>query len=97
MTIVITLKSDLPEFVRGNAKSRRRALRAAKFAESQADLSLARDISSAATKCSVTTLKAISLPAMKEAEQTGSICIPDVAMYQAGHRKIRDGVTHIVR
>ena len=86
---------------RENSKTARFKARGELMAKRKADAELAVKIDRAfkklSTGCTERTLKAISLPAMKEAEQTGSICIPDVAMYQAGHRKIRDGVTHIVR
>lgn len=96
MTLVITIKSDLTAAGRGNAKSRRKAARAKKFAENRADASLTRSIASAMNNASGRTLKAINLPTTKEVETIGSICIPDVAIYQAGYREVREGATHIV-
>ncbi|MFT8211550.1 MAG: hypothetical protein ACMZI0_15035 [Symbiopectobacterium sp.] len=55
-------------------------------AEKNADIRLAKKIEVAMSGCSERTLKAlIELPRVKE-ECNGSACIPDVALFRAGHR-----------
>lgn len=74
-----------------NSKAARFKARGELMAKRKADAELAAKIDRAfkklSTGCSGRTLKAISLPSVKEQETTGSICIPDVAMYQAKFRK----------
>ncbi|WP_333890937.1 hypothetical protein [Atlantibacter subterraneus] len=43
--------------------------------------------------CSNRVLKATSLIAVRETDIGGSCCLPEVAMYAAGHRKSKDIVT----
>ncbi|MBK5075186.1 hypothetical protein I2492_19495 [Budviciaceae bacterium CWB-B4] len=84
-----------------NSKTARFKARGELMAKRKADAELAVKIDRAfkklSTGCSERTQKAINLPSVKEPETTGSICIPDVAMYQAGHRKVRKNATHITR
>ena len=91
MTVVITyLASD-------NAKNRYRARRAAKREQMQADNKLARNIAVASAGCSLNVSRATSSPSLREKHESTAMCLPDVALYQAGHRKVRKDAVHIVK
>ena len=66
-----------------NAKQRYRAKRSAQYHAEQRDrLAGMKDDMG----CSSRVANAISGPALRD-KYSGSICLPDVAIYQAGHRK----------
>lgn len=91
MTIVVTyLASD-------TAKNRRRARRSALREEINADGRLARKIAVAGTGCSLTVSRAINSPSLRSKHESGSACLPEVALYQAGHRTVRKDATHITK
>lgn len=91
MTVVITiLASD-------NARNRRRARRAEMQAQRQADEHLARKIAVAASGCSTKVVKATTLPSLRDRNEGGAVCLPSVAIYSAGFRKVRKEATHIVK
>lgn len=91
MTVVITyLASD-------NAKNRYRARRAAKREQMQADNKLARNIAVASAGCSLNVSRATSSPSLREKHESSSVCLADVALYQAGHRKVRKDAVHITK
>lgn len=58
-------------------------------AEKWRNARLERKIVTALSGCSDRTVKALSLPAQvgREEEVTGSCCLPQVAIFAAGHRK----------
>lgn len=87
MTVVITyLASD-------NARNRRRARRAEAQSQVDADSRLARKIAVAGSGCSLNVARATSAPSLREKHESTSQCLPQVALYQAGHRKSKDIVT----
>ncbi|MFT4271848.1 MAG: hypothetical protein QM578_12620 [Pantoea sp.] len=91
MTVVITyLATD-------NAKNRYRARRAAKREQMQADNKLARNIAVASAGCSLNVYRATSAPSLREKSEGGAVCLPGVAIYAAGHRKVRKDATHIIK
>jgi hypothetical protein len=91
MTVVITyLATD-------NAKNRYRARRAAKREQMQADNKLARNIAVASAGCSLNVSRATSSPSLREKHESTGMCLPDVALYQAGHRKVRKNAVHITK
>ncbi|NUU68468.1 hypothetical protein HQN64_20495 [Enterobacteriaceae bacterium BIT-l23] len=54
------------------------------------------------TGCSERTVKAMSLPSLREkreqeAAEAGSCMLPEVAIYRAGHRTVRKDATHIIK
>lgn len=82
MTVVITYRA------KDNAKNRYRARRAAKREQANADASLSRKIAVIASGCSNRVLKAVASPSVREVkEESGAMCLPDVAKYAAGYRK----------
>lgn len=91
MTVVITY------LAKDNAKARYRARRAAKREQMEADARLARKIAVASTGCSLTVSRAINSHSLRSKHDTGSACLPEVALYQAGHRNVRKDATHIVK
>lgn len=89
MTVVITY------LAKDNAKSRYRARRAAKREQANADTSLSRKIAVIASGCSsLKVARAINGPSVREVkEESGAMCLPDVALYAAGHRKPTESIT----
>lgn len=83
MTVVITY------LAKDNAKSRYRARRAAKREQANADASLSRKIAVIASGCSsLKVARAINGPSVRDVkEESGAMCLPDVALYAAGYRK----------
>ena len=91
MTVVITyLASD-------NARNRRRARRAEAQSQIDADSRLARKIAVAGAGCSLNVARATSAPSLREKHESTSHCLPQVALYQAGHRKVRKDAVHIIK
>lgn len=91
MTVVITyLASD-------NAKNRYRARRAAKREQMQADSKLARNIALASAGCSLNVARATTTPSLRSNHDEGAVCLPDVAIYNAGHRTVRKDSIHIIK
>lgn len=89
MTVVVTyLASD-------NARNRYRARRAAKREQANADARLVRKIAVIASGCSsLKVARAINGPSVRDVkEESGAMCLPDVALYAAGHRKPTESVT----
>ena len=88
-----------------NSKSRRVRERgehyAATKAQCDADRSTARKIEAAFSKlsagCSLNVARAISAPSLREKHESTAMCLPQVALFQAGHRKVRKDATHIVK
>lgn len=89
MTVVITY------LAKDNAKSRYRARRAAKREQANADASLSRKIAVIASGCSsLKVARAINGPSVRDVkEEFGAMCLPDVAIFAAGHRKPTESVT----
>lgn len=78
--IIVTYLAD------DNARNRRRARRQAQREKAMQDASLARRVAN--STCSTRVTKAISLAGTRQKEvEGGSVCLPDVAMFAAGHRK----------
>jgi hypothetical protein len=83
----------------GTAKSRYKARRAAKIAERSFDKSLARNFAEAVTGCSSSVFRAVTAPGVRSKPEpgAGSICMGDVALYQAGHRGKPVNPYHIIK
>ncbi|MEI7177092.1 hypothetical protein [Pectobacterium carotovorum] len=67
---------------RDNAKRRKYLKTGAYFAQKDADRELAKKINKAWAK-----LTRVDLPKRSEPEYSGSVCLPQVALFNAGHRK----------
>ena len=89
MTVVITY------LAKDNAKNRYRARRAAKREQLAKDAMLARKIAVIASGCSsLKVARAINGPIVRDVkEESGAMCLPDVALYAAGYRKPTESVT----
>ncbi|WP_050978603.1 hypothetical protein [Edwardsiella tarda] len=73
-----------------NARQRYNARRMAEFnARKGSEAAAGRKIEEAIGGCSIRVLNAVAVPKRKPKE-TGSICMPDVAIYYAGYRKQSD-------
>lgn len=78
--IIVTYLAD------DNARNRRRARRQAQREQAMQDASLARRVAN--STCSTRVTKAISLAGTRQKEvEGGAVCLPDVALFAAGHRK----------
>lgn len=78
--IIVTYLAD------DNARNRRRARRKAQREQAMQDASLARRVAN--STCSTRVTKAISLAGTRQKEvEGGAVCLPEVAMFAAGHRK----------
>lgn len=78
--IIVTYLAD------DNARNRRRARRQAQREQAMQDASLARRVAN--STCSTRVTKAISLAGTRQKEvEGGAVCLPEVALYAAGHRK----------
>lgn len=77
--IIVTYLAD------DNARNRRRARRQAQREQAMQDASLARRVAN--VTCSTRVTKAISLAGTRQKEvEGGAVCLPEVAMFAAGHR-----------
>lgn len=77
--IIVTYLAD------DNARNRRRARRQAQREQAMQDASLARRVAN--STCSTRVTKAISLAGTRQKEvEGGTVCLPEVAMFAAGHR-----------
>ncbi|MBH3213203.1 hypothetical protein [Serratia marcescens] len=74
-----------------NSKTRRYRQRGEVMAKRREDANTAKKLSKAWAK-----LTRVELPAQKHV-YSGSCCLPEVAMFAAGHRKVRKGATHIIK
>jgi len=79
-----------------NSRERRTARYRAKCA---AEASLERNVGAALSGCSSRVYKAVnSLSARTKSEASAdNICLPQVAIYNAGHRTVRKDVYHVVK
>lgn len=78
--IIVTYLAD------DNARNRRRARRQAQREQAMQDASLARRVAN--STCSTRVTKAISLSGARQKEvEGGAVCLPEVALFAAGHRK----------
>lgn len=91
MTVVITY------LAKDNAKARYRARRAAKRDQAAEDMRLARKVAAAASGCSLNVARATSAPSLRDKHESTAMCLPDVALYQAGFRNVRKDATHITK
>lgn len=104
MTLVITIKSNIPTVGRGNARTRRNARRAAEKASKQASIGLSRKIAVAVAGSPERAVRASSYEGVKTNLREKAVkpsddnrCLYEVSIYQAGHRSVREDVTHIVK
>lgn len=41
--------------------------------------------------------RALASPSLRDGHESGAVCLADVALYQAGHRKVRKEAVHITK
>lgn len=88
--IIVTYLAD------DNARNRRRARRKAQREQAMQDASLARRVAN--STCGTRVSKAISLAGTRQKEvEGGAVCLPEVALFAAGHRNTRKDATHIIK
>ena len=81
-----------------NSRQRYKAKRAAEHRERKEYCKrIDRAFSRLSEDCSNRVLKATSLIAVRETDIVGSCCLPEVAMYSAGFRRVRKDATHIIK
>lgn len=87
--IVVTYKSSKPAMACGNAKSRRKALRAVKFANAQQDRKLSKSIVKTAFNATERAVKALTMPTVKSKEpESTSCCLPDIAKFAVNAKRV---------
>ena len=73
-----------------NSRQRYKAKRAAEHRErTQYSKKIERAFSRLSEDCSNRVLRATSLGSLRDSSSTGSACLPDVALYAAGHRNTK--------
>ncbi|WP_289365866.1 hypothetical protein [Pantoea stewartii] len=97
---VITFGTSVKE----NAKSRRHARRRAVAIERERNESIndtafgiEQEPVVAAARPVTRVSRAINSPSLRSKHESGSACLPEVALYQAGHRTVRKDATHITK
>lgn len=76
-----------------NSAARYRARRAEKRVQEEAESRLARKVSAASAGGSFNVAKSLSAPNWRNRPEQVSQCMPDVAIYSAGHRTKGDRIT----
>ncbi len=81
-----------------NSKQRYNAKRAAEHrAKKAAERQFENGIVTTLMGCSLNVARATSAPGLREKHESSSVCLADVALYQAGHRKVRKDAVHITK
>lgn len=81
-----------------NRNQRRMAAYNAKKAAEATDASrFSKKLTVALSGCSLNVVRATSAPSLREKHESTSQCLPQVALYQAGHRKVRKEAVHITK
>lgn len=73
------------------------AFNARKASESIEQARFERRIVSTLSSCNQRVEKAVTAPSLRDKHESGALCLPDVALYQAGFRNVRKDATHIVK
>ena len=68
-----------------NARNRRRAKRASERALASGQQHISR------------IEKAVSSPSLRDRHESTSVCLPEIALFNAGYRNVRKDVTHIIK
>ncbi len=80
-----------------NSKQRYNAKRAA---EHRAKKAADRQFEDGITKllgCSLSVARAICSPSLRDKQEGGGVCLPEIAIYNAGYRTVRKDAVHIVK
>ncbi|WP_051905615.1 hypothetical protein [Pantoea sp. NGS-ED-1003] len=81
-----------------NRNQRRMAAYNAKKAAEATDASrFSKKLTVALSGCSLNVARATSAPSLREKHESTAMCLPQVALYQAGHRKVRKDAAHIIK
>lgn len=81
-----------------NNKQRKKLQRAIEHRAAQRnELRFERKITAALSGCSLNVARATSAPSLRDKHEDGALCLPEVALYQAGFRNVRKDATHIVK
>jgi len=81
-----------------NNKQRKKLQRAIEHRAAQrSQLSFERKITAALSGCSLNVAKATTLPSLRDRNEGGAVCLPTVAIYNAGYRKVRKEAIHIIK
>ncbi|HCJ9395006.1 TPA: hypothetical protein NV922_001312 [Escherichia coli] len=73
------------------------AYNARKASEAIEQTRFERRIVSTLSSCNQRVEKAIISPSLRDRHESTSVCLADVALYRAGHRKIRKDAVHITK
>lgn len=81
-----------------NSKERKKLARAVAHRAAKAQASkLESRIVTTLMGCSLNVARATSAPSLREKHESTAMCLPQVALFQAGHRKVRKDATHIIK
>jgi hypothetical protein len=81
-----------------NNKQRKKLQRAVEHhAAQRSELRFERKITAALSGCSLNVARATSAPSLRDKHESTAMCLPDVALYQAGFRNVRKDATHIIK
>ncbi|WP_313382844.1 hypothetical protein [Pantoea sp.] len=69
----------------------------AKRAEVEPQMRLEKKLTVALSGCSLNVARATSAPSLREKHESTAMCLPQVALFQAGHRKVRKEAVHITK
>ncbi|MEN4684718.1 hypothetical protein [Pantoea agglomerans] len=73
------------------------AFNARKASEAIEQARFERRIVSTLSSCNQRVEKAVISPSLRDRHESTSVCLPDVAIYNAGYRTVRKDVTHIIK
>lgn len=73
------------------------AFNAKKAAEAMNESRFEKKVARALSGCSLNVAKATTLPSLRDRNEGGAVCLPAVAIYSAGFRKVRKEATHIFK
>lgn len=73
------------------------AFNAKKASQSIEQASFERRIVSTLSSCNQRVEKACSSPSLRDRHESTSVCLPEIALFNAGYRNVRKGATHIYK
>ncbi|NWA63012.1 hypothetical protein HX773_19075 [Pantoea sp. B9002] len=81
-----------------NSKQRYNAKRAAEHrAKKAAERHFENGIVTTLMGCSLNVARATSSPSLRDKQEGGGVCLPEIAIYNAGYRTVRKDAVHIVK
>ena len=73
------------------------AYNAKKAAEANDSNRFGKKLTVALSGCSLNVSRATSSPSLRDKQEGGGVCLPEIAIYNAGYRTVRKDAVHIVK